>query len=49
VVHVDAALSVQGSYTIDELASLAAEAGMPDARISTSWPQRMLLVWEPSR
>jgi 2-polyprenyl-3-methyl-5-hydroxy-6-metoxy-1,4-benzoquinol methylase len=45
VVRIDAIRSVRAAFTIDELASLASRAGMPDARILPCWPFRMLLAW----
>tara|TARA_Y100001933_G_scaffold194782_2_gene194960 strand:- start:1020 stop:1721 length:702 start_codon:yes stop_codon:yes gene_type:complete len=43
IVHTDALLSVRGALTVDELASLASDAGMVDARIRKIWPERMML------
>jgi SAM-dependent methyltransferase len=45
VVHVDAVRSVRAAFTVDELAALAAEAGLAGAEICRHWPQRQLLVW----
>jgi 2-polyprenyl-3-methyl-5-hydroxy-6-metoxy-1,4-benzoquinol methylase len=45
IVHFDAAASVRAAYLPDELARLAADAGIVGARIHRAWPQRMLLVW----
>lgn len=49
VVHVDALLSVRAALTPTELRSLAAQAGLDDARVRRIWPERMLLTWEASR
>lgn len=46
VVHTDALLSVRGALTVDELRSLAIEAGYSNTRIRTVWPERMLLWCE---
>jgi SAM-dependent methyltransferase len=45
VVHTDAVLSVRAAWTTWELASLAAQAGMPGAIVQRSWPWRMRLMW----
>lgn len=45
VVHVDGPRSVRAAYTIEELRSMALEAGMKRTRISRRWPWRMLLKW----
>lgn len=47
VVHVDAVRSVQGSYTMAELADMARHAGLTGASVRAAWPQRMLLTWKP--
>lgn len=47
VVHVDAVKSVRGAYTLAELRELAGEAGLKGATIKTTFPQRMLLTWQP--
>lgn len=47
VVHVDAVRSVQGSYTMAELADMAEHAGLAGASVRAAWPQRMLLTWKP--
>lgn len=46
VVHVDAVRSVQGSFTINELRTLADRAGMRGAVLRRCWPFRMLLRWD---
>jgi 2-polyprenyl-3-methyl-5-hydroxy-6-metoxy-1,4-benzoquinol methylase len=48
VVHGDGPLSVEGAFTPKELAALARQAGLDDARITSRWPCRMLLEWERS-
>lgn len=47
VVHVDAVRSVQGSYTMAELADMARHAELAGASVRPAWPQRMLLTWKP--
>ena len=46
VVHTDALRSVRASFTADELAALAQQAGMPGIRVQRVWPERALLVWD---
>jgi 2-polyprenyl-3-methyl-5-hydroxy-6-metoxy-1,4-benzoquinol methylase len=48
IVHVDGPLSVRAGFQPDEVLSMAARAGMPGARITRHWPQRLLLKWERS-
>ena len=48
IVHVDGPLSVRAGFQPSEVLSMAAEAGMPDAKISQHWPQRLLLKWQRS-
>jgi len=43
VVHFDAPASVRGAYTMEELRTLAASAGLAGATIRAMWPRRMLL------
>jgi len=47
VVHTDAAKSADAAFTRDELAALAAEAGLENFTISRAFPSRMLLMWTP--
>lgn len=46
VVHTDAVLSARAAWTIQELRTLAARAGLGHAPIRPSFPSRMLLRWE---
>lgn len=48
VVHRDGVTSLCAAYTMNEVAQLAAEAGMHDARISRHWPERFLLALHKS-
>lgn len=45
VVHVDAPLSVEGAFTLDEARQLAEAAGLRGARVQARWPWRFLLEW----
>jgi SAM-dependent methyltransferase len=45
IVHFDASASVRAAFTADEIAPLAATAGLADARIDRVWPERFRLVW----
>ena len=45
VVHVDGPLSVQAAFTVDEIRSLAAQAGLTDCRIQRRVPFRFVLSW----
>lgn len=45
VVRVDAPRSVEGAFTMEEVARLAHEAGMPEAHIRRTWPSRFFLSW----
>lgn len=49
VVHTDAARSARAAFTLDELRSLAEQAGLHGARIRPTFPARMTLVWETGR
>lgn len=49
VVHVDAVLSVEAAFTIDELRTLARDTGMEAATVVPRFPARMLLAWRPAR
>jgi hypothetical protein len=42
----DGLLSIRRAYTPAELRDLAAQAGLPQARVHTHWPWRMTLVAE---
>ncbi len=46
VVHYDGPVSVRAAWTIQELRTMATQAGMTNANIHRSWPWRMLLTWE---
>jgi 2-polyprenyl-3-methyl-5-hydroxy-6-metoxy-1,4-benzoquinol methylase len=48
VVHVDALLSVRAAYRRDELVALFEEAGCPAARVTRTWPFRLLAAWSPT-
>lgn len=48
VVHTDGPLSVRGAWSLNEMRGLAADAGMADATIETTFPYRMRLMWERS-
>ncbi|MEX0588146.1 MAG: methyltransferase domain-containing protein [Cyanobium sp.] len=45
IVHIDGPLSVGGAFDLDEVADLAAAAGLSGAQISRFWPERFLLSW----
>jgi len=45
IVHIDGLLSVGGAFQLDEVADLAAAAGLAGAQISRFWPERFLLSW----
>ena len=45
IVQIDGPLSVGGAFQLDEVAQLAAEAGLVGAEISRFWPERFLLSW----
>jgi len=45
IVHHDGPASVRAAWTIEELADFASRAGMSNARVTPTWPRRMLLVW----
>ncbi len=46
VVHVDGPRSVEGAFTIAEMASLCREANLTDCEIRRCWPCRFLLQYE---
>ena len=45
VVRVDAPRSVEAAFTLEEMRTLAARAGLENARLSRRWPCRFLLDW----
>ena len=45
VVHTDGPRSVRGAYTVDEIRSLAKQAGLENVVISRHWPCRFLMIW----
>ncbi len=45
VVHTDGPLSVRGALQPDEMMAIAMRAGLVDAQIKRSWPERYLLSW----
>ena len=45
VVHYDGPVSVAGAFRADEVASLAAQAGLDGAVVTRHWPERYLLSW----
>lgn len=45
----DGPLSVERSFTVDELASMASEAGLAGARVRAVGPARMVLRWSGAR
>ena len=46
VARVDGPRSVRAAFTLDEARRLSRRAGMPEAEIRRSWPQRFTLRWE---
>ena len=48
VVHTDGPLSVRAALQPDEMKSIAMQAGLNDAQIKRSWPERYLLNWAHS-
>lgn len=48
VVHTDGPLSVRGALQPDEMMSIAKQAGLKNAQIKRSWPERYLLSWSHS-
>jgi 2-polyprenyl-3-methyl-5-hydroxy-6-metoxy-1,4-benzoquinol methylase len=46
VVRVDAVRSVRAAFTLPEIKSLSAAAGLNDARFCRRWPCHYLMVWE---
>ena len=45
IVHIDGPLSVGAAFQLDEVAQLAAAAGLMGAQITKFWPERFLLSW----
>jgi len=45
IVHVDGPRSVRAAFTVEEARSLAREAGLTGARVTTTFPWRWLLDW----
>jgi 2-polyprenyl-3-methyl-5-hydroxy-6-metoxy-1,4-benzoquinol methylase len=45
LVHADGPASVRAAFTPSELADLARRAGLHDARVRNTFPQRMMLTW----
>lgn len=45
VVHYDGPVSVLGAYTLVEVQTLGAKAGLVDARFQKHWPERYLMSW----
>ena len=45
VVHSDGVQSLRASFTPQELAELASQAGLKDFTLKRCWPFRLLLVW----
>ena len=45
IVHVDGPLSVRAGFRPEEVLAMSATAGMPGAKITRHWPQRLLLTW----
>lgn len=45
IVHTDGPQSVLAAFTLAEVRSLAAQAGLNDFRLRTHWPQRFTLTW----
>ncbi|RCL56553.1 MAG: methyltransferase domain-containing protein [Synechococcus sp. MED-G68] len=48
VVHTDGLLSVRAALQPDEMKSIAMQAGLNNAQIKRSWPERYLLNWAHS-
>lgn len=46
IVHVDAVLSARAAFTRAEVCSMAAAAGMRNARLTRHWPERFVLTWQ---
>lgn len=48
VCHYDAAVSVRAAYNKEELAGLAAQAGLNNTQVRSHFPFRMILIWNRS-
>jgi SAM-dependent methyltransferase len=48
VARVDGLRSVAGAFTMDEVAGLAGQAGVPHPQLRRCWPQRYALSWRAS-
>jgi SAM-dependent methyltransferase len=46
VVHFDGPQSVRAAFTIEEITSLAHQAGLHEIKIAKHWPERYSLCWE---
>ncbi len=45
IVHTDGPQSVRNAFTVSEMQRLAACAGLAQAKVTPSWPQRLTLSW----
>jgi SAM-dependent methyltransferase len=45
VARVDGLLSVEGAFTLNEVAAMCGEAGLADVDIGVGWPQRFTIRW----
>jgi hypothetical protein len=45
IVHFDGPVSVQGAFQMQEVQTLAVRAGLLEATLRRSWPERYLLSW----
>ena len=45
VVRVDGPLSVRAAFRAEEIGAMADSAGLDGARLTSHWPQRLLLHW----
>lgn len=45
VAHVDGPRSVEAGFSLEEAARMAADAGLPEARLDRAWPERVVLRW----
>ena len=48
IVHADGPRSVENAFSMAEIDTLVAQAGLPGARLRRQWPQRWLLSWKPA-
>lgn len=46
VAQVDGPLSVRAARTLPEYRALMERAGLPAARVMTTWPERVLITWQ---